>query len=54
VVHSQQGGGGRRRGSEVHLSVFGDLHGHSGKLRGMEVEVQRALMCLSTVTRLQW
>jgi hypothetical protein len=46
-------GGDRCRGGEVHLSVFEELHGHSRKLRGLEVEVQRAPTCLSTVTRLQ-
>jgi hypothetical protein len=47
-------GGDRHRGGEVQLLVFGELHGHSGKLRGMEVEVDGAPMCLSTVTHLQW
>jgi hypothetical protein len=34
--------------------VFGELHGYSGKLQGVEVELEGALTCLSTVARLQW
>jgi hypothetical protein len=47
-------GGGRHRGGEVQLSVFRELHGHSGKPQGVEVEVEGAPTCLSTVTHLQW
>jgi hypothetical protein len=41
-------GGDRHRGGEV------QLHGHSGKLRAWRGEVEGALTCLPTVTRLQW
>jgi hypothetical protein len=48
------GSGDQRRGGEVQLSVVGELHMHSGKLRGVEVEAEGAPTCLSTVTHLQW
>jgi hypothetical protein len=47
-------GGDRCRGGEVQLSVFGEIHGHSRKLKGVEVEAEGVPTCLSTVTHLRW